>query len=274
MTVRRSGITYADFSGSDANFVIGCTPVSEGCANCYARELIERYGRDFSQVRIYPDKLKRLKTARFEERGIPFRRGPGSRPLIFPGDLGDLFHPDVPDGFIEEALLTMARRQDADWLILTKRPERMLDFSHFYNALGMACGWPPNLWPGVTVENSNTLWRIEYLVQISASVRWLSIEPLLEPIDLSAWLRCPVCGQHEWDWYKFQAGHLHSSLIDWIIVGAESGPNRRPFDENWAHSIRDQCVAVNAPFFYKQGSHRFPGHNDTLDGRQWKQFPR
>ena len=92
MTVPRSNITWTDFSGGDANFAIGCTKVSPACAHCYAEAIIKRAGRDFSEVRTYPEKLRRLQTWKFKDDGAPFRRGPGSRPLCFPVDMGDLFH--------------------------------------------------------------------------------------------------------------------------------------------------------------------------------------
>jgi protein gp37 len=121
----RSKIGYADFSGGDANFIIGCTPASAGCINCYARELIEvRQGRDFSKIRLYPEKLHRLGRTKFEENGVLFRRGPGSRPIVFPVDLGDIMHADVPQSFISDALNLMAGRDEVDWLILTKRSRR------------------------------------------------------------------------------------------------------------------------------------------------------
>lgn len=270
MTVRRSGIGYADFSGGDANFIIGCRPdesTSPACTHCYARELIQtRQGRDFSKVRLYPEKLARLARSKFKENGTPFRRGPGSRPIVFPVDLGDIMHQDVPHLFIEIALDTMAQRDDADWLILTKRPARLLEF--YPN------GWPPNIWPGVTVESQDYTWRIEHLRQVKASVRWLSIEPMLEAIRLSGYLECGICGSKEWNFVQFQTAHLHNRGMDWIVLGAESGSKRRPFDENWARDMRNQCQNAGVAFHYKQDSHRFPGRNDILDGRTWKEFPR
>jgi protein gp37 len=294
MSVRRSGVGYADFSGGDANFIIGCTSVSAGCAHCYARDLIEnRQGRDFSEVRLYPDKLKRLATARFEEKGTPFRRGPGSRPIIFPIDLSDFFHEAVPDEFRLQAIEVMASRSDADWLILTKRAGEMLVFSNRY----FAAGWPSNLWPGVTVENNATLWRASVLLAVRAKTRWISLEPMLESISLENLLGVWTDGaayqprpHDKIDLTKPHAGlpryaHLYTAAakpkgaflikrqLAWVVLGAESGPKRRPFDLDGARSVRDQCQAAGVPFFYKQGSHRFPGRNDVLDGQKWKQFP-
>jgi protein gp37 len=229
---------------------------------------MERWGRDFSQVRIYPEKLRRLARAKFEERGRPFRRGPGSRPLVFVVNMGDLFHPDVPDDFIVEAIRVMAQRDDVDWLVLTKRVDRMLYFDRVWTN----GGFPPNVWPGATMETQKMAnQRAPLFMRVRASVRWLSLEPMLEPIELF-----DVDGVISQEMVRYDLRELcyPADHIDWIVVGAESGPNRRPFDEDWARRVRDDCLAAGVPFFYKQGSHRFPGRNDVLDGRTWKQFPR
>ena len=261
MPVRRSNIGWCDFSGADLNFIIGCTPVSEGCLNCYARRIREgRQGRDFSKVQLYPEKLRRLARARFEEKGIPFRRGPGSpqslglrtkgRPIAFPVDMGDLFHPDVPDEFTLEALQVMARRDDVDWAVLTKRVERVIEFERIhlsrvqrsFQRQPLISGFPSNVWIGVTVENQKRAdERIPLLLKVRAAVRWVSVEPMLEPIDLSKYLclSWAMCELKRW----YHTGEFEPPddsippapkdgvrLIDWVIVGAESGPDRRPFD--------------------------------------------
>ena len=264
MPVKRSNIGYVDFSGGDANFVIGCTPSSPGCAHCYARRIVERGGRDFSEVRVYPEKLYRLGQAKFEEKGVPFRRGLGSRPLMFVVDMGDMFHPFVSSAFISDALDVMVGRPDVDWLVLTKRAARLLEF--YQN------GWPDNIWPGVTVENSDCLWRVDYLLQVKSDRRWVSIEPMLEEINLR-----PVLNRCRWCYPRFCTNGIHAdfphAMLAWIVVGGESGPNRRPFNPDWARAIRDQCLAAQVPFFYKQGSAHHPGRDDILDGRTWKQIP-
>lgn len=295
MPVKRSGVGYADFSGADLNFVIrgrrGDCECSPGCINCYALALLERFGRVPEHTTIYPDKLRRLRTARFEDGGRPFRRGPGSRPLLFPCDFGDLFHDLVPTEFILEALDVMAGREDCDWLILTKRIERLARIQH--DCVGEP--FPENLFIGTTTENQEMLnRRTRVLVEnVKCSVRWLSAEPALQGMDASHWLySCPNCGARLWDgnvsdwrfngmrWEHcdgYPIGHVQTepdSLIDWIAYGAESGPNRRTFFENWAWEIRDTCAPVEGTgFFYKQGSHLYPGRNRVLDGRTWDELP-
>ncbi len=246
--IKRSGIGWTDFSGGDLNFVIGCTPESEGCAHCYARVLIEgRQGRDFAKIRLYPDKLRRLAQARFEPKGEPFRRGPGSRPLAFVVDLGDLFHGGVPDEFVLEALQVMAGRPDVDWQILTKRALSALSFQAVYG--GDIWG---HAWLGFTGENQRRFdERAAAFEHVQATVRFASVEPMLGPVRLGR--------AAEW--------------LDWVIVGAESGNRRRPFELDWARSLRDECIEAGIPFFFKQGSHRWPGRLDRLDGREWKQYP-
>jgi len=244
---KRSAIGYCDYSGGDLNFVLGCTPVSAGCANCYASRIYERFGKDFSKVTIYPDKLKRL--TKWQPKP-PYKRGPGSRPLAFICDMSDLFHQDVPSLFILSAFEIMEERRDIDWLVLTKRPKRMIEvlwregwWSHGHT--------PPNVWLGVSVENENAAWRIVGLRETPAAVRWVSFEPMLGPIDPRA-LRG----------------------ISWCVIGAESGPGCRPFEKEWAWDLLDYCRDFGIPCFLKQDSGPRPGV-PLLDreGKEVKEFP-
>jgi protein gp37 len=251
MTVRRSKIGYADYSGGDANFAIGCTPISEGCANCYARALYARWGKEaiFSTVQFYPEKLARLGRTLFEPGDQPFRRGPDSNPLVFVVDLGDLFHRQVTDEQIRQAALVFTRRPDVDWLILTKRADRL----QAWTATHLPQGWPPNVWPGVTVENMSAARRIPYLQATRAQgVRWLSVEPMLESLPLPD-------------------GSLDG--IGWVVCGAESGPKRRPFAVWWAQDLYGKCEVNGVPFFGKQDSDLYPGRPLWLGGREVKQWP-
>ncbi len=256
MSVPRSKISWTDWSSGDANFVIrgrasGDCEVSPGCANCYAGAILRRNGMTPEHTTVYPDKLARLRRAKFEPGETPFRRGPGSRPLVFVADMGDLFHAAVPHLFIEEAFDVMGERVDVDWQVLTKRPERMVHFAEHY-------GWPANVWAGVSVENQAMAdERIPLLLQVPARVRFLSMEPLLERVDLRR-----TC-----------ARSLVWTGPHWIIVGGESGAKRRPFDVDWARDVRDVCRRYDLRFFYKQGAGRFPGQDDLLDGRTHKEFP-
>ncbi len=247
--LKRSTIAWTDFSGGDLNFLIGCTAASEGCANCYARRIIQdRGGRNFADITYQPAKLARLRTAQFAAGDAPFRRGPGGRPLAFVVDLGDLFHPMSPTAVLKDFLALAQARPDVDWQVLTKRAGLL----HFDLAQGTPAPLP-NLWAGVTVETQAlAARRLPELLATPAAVRFVSAEPLLEPLDLRPWL----------------AG------LDWVIVGGESGPRRRPFDLAWAADLRDQCQAAGVAFFFKQSGGLYPGTEPALDGRLWREFPR
>lgn len=283
--IKRSNITWTDYSGGDANFVIrgrtaGDCEVSPGCANCYAGAILRRNSRTPEQTTYYPDKLARL--ARWQPLDADvttYRRGRGSRPMVFVCDMGDLFHEAVPDWFILDALGAMAYRGDVDWQVLTKRPARMADIVRMYG------GWPANVWAGVTVEDQTRAdERIPLLLKVPAQVRLLSCEPLLGPLDLT---HIPYQGDTAYllDVLRGEYGNGNggtpfcfgmSSLkpVNWVIVGGESGPRRRAFDVTWARVLRDQCQAAGVAFFYKQGTALRPGQDNFLDGRLWQQFPR
>lgn len=260
--MKRSNITWTDWSGGDANFVIrgrtaGDCEVSPGCAHCYAGAILRRNGQTPEHTTVYPDKLARLARWQPVEAGTPYRRGAGSRPLVFVCDMGDLFHDAVPGGFIRDALDMMEQRADVDWQVLTKRPESMAEIARKRK------DWPVNVWAGVTVENQRTAdERIPLLLQVPSRVRFLSMEPLLGAEDIRPYLPNLEIGGAEFE-----------PWINWVIVGGESGPKRRPFSLDWARDLRDQCHAAGVAFFFKQGSGLRPGTGDVLDGQTYKQFP-
>jgi protein gp37 len=252
----RSNIGWTDYSGGPFNFVLrGSRPgeceCSPGCANCYALALRKRGGDGVAGVTTYSrDKLQKLLRLKLTEGCAPYRRGKGSRPLAFVCDMGDLFHPNVPDEFIREAFDVMRERKDVDWQILTKRPERMLGAARSWLATREWGMLPDNIWCGVTVEEQAHVARIEALARIPAW-RFVSVEPMLGPVTLGE----------------------YALPLDWVICGGESGPKRRPFDTDWARALRDECERGHVAFFYKQGSSLHPGKEDVLDGRQWKEWP-
>lgn len=183
--MKASAIGWTDYSGGDLNFVTGCTPVSEGCQHCYARAIARRFGRDFDTVVCDEEKL--LRAARRDYGHSP-KRGLGRKPMCFVCDTGDLFHEDVPIHFLQLAWQSMAYRDDVIWQVLTKRPERALDF---FNAYGYQyqLGGEPHIWLGVTAENQRTAdERIPILLDIPAAVRFVSVEPMLGPVDLDCYL--------------------------------------------------------------------------------------
>lgn len=251
-----SAIGWTDFSGGDLNFVTGCTPVSEGCANCYARRIYERFGREFSQVRFHEDKLRRLWREAFPQ--YSSKRGAPHKPMAFVVDTGDIFHPDLdaihPDGkggfFVFWAFMEVViARQDVVWQVLTKRADRMHVIVKQWREC-MASELPPNLWLGVTAETQRCAdERIPLLLDTPAAVRFVSVEPMLGPVDMA---RVPGFNK---------AGQAGIDLLRnwWVIAGAESGPKRRPFCPQWAVRLYEQCQNARVPFFGKQDSAARPG---------------
>ena len=225
------------------NPVRGCTKVSPGCKHCYAERFAERFrgieGHPFGQgfdLRLVPEKL-----------GEPLR---WSEPkMIFVNSMSDLFHPGVPDSFIEQVTKTMQVAKWHTYQVLTKRSERLRE---------LLCGplqdaaREPHIWWGVSVEDRKYgLPRIADLQAAPATIRFLSVEPLLE--DLGA---LPLEG------------------ISWVIVGGESGPGARPMEEAWVLSILEQCEAAGVPFFFKQwGGVRKKAAGRKLRGLTHDGFP-
>ncbi len=230
-----SGIEWTDATW---NPVTGCTKVSPGCKHCYAERLAlrlramgsVRYRNGFA-VTLHPDQLT-----------LPLRWRQPKR--IFVNSMSDLFHEAIPDDFIRRAFHVMRQAHWHTFQVLTKRSERLAK-------LGRNLPWPANVWQGVSVETARYTWRITHLRQVPATVRFLSVEPLLGPI-----LALPLEGIH------------------WVIAGGESGGGRRQMAPEWARQIRDQCLAAGVPFFFKQWGGRTPKSlGRVLDGRTWDEMP-
>jgi len=272
-----SKIRWTDYSGGVLNFASGCTPVSEGCANCYAKAIADRWGRSFEPTWDRA-KLSKLATLRFAEYSP--KRGAPHRPMAFVCDTGDLFHEDIPDKVIGDFVDVCCARDDVIWQVLTKRPRRMHSlFNRWFE-------WEPapeNIWLGVSVENQRAAEeRVPVLLRVNAALRFVSVEPMLEQIDLERYL----VGWHE-DVEPRVVGECGGELIvvpqqiqvqdpslAWVICGGESGPNRRPFDIAWALRLYEQSRDHGVPFFFKQGSNRFPGRDDRLpEGGEVKEWP-
>jgi protein gp37 len=158
--------------------------------------------------------------------------------------MSDLFHNDIPISFIRKVFDVMERAHWHRFQILTKRAERLSELASLLN-------WSENIWIGVTVENCSCSKRIDYLRNIPAAVRFLSLEPLLEPLP-----------------------NMDLSDIDWVIVGGESGPGARPMKEEWVLEIKRQCVKYNVPFFFKQwGGVRKKKNGRILLNKTWDEMP-
>jgi protein gp37 len=222
------------------NPVTGCTSVSPGCRNCYARRMATRlqamgqarYAHGF-EVTEHPEALVESLVS-----------NPGRRPrLVFACSMGDLFHPAVSVGFIKDVLLRMELASNHTFQLLTKRPERAAE-------LASPLAWPRNLWLGTSIESADYLGRIDPLLRIPVEIHFLSLEPLLGPIP-----NLPLAG------------------IDWVICGGETGAGRRPMEPEWPRQVRDQCVAAGVPFFFKRWGHLRGPAAHQLDGRTWTERP-
>lgn len=237
------------------NPVTGCTKVSEGCRHCYALTFAERWrgtpGHYFENgfdVQLRPNKLDE-----------PMR---WKRPRkIFVNSMSDLFHKDIPDDYIRQVFDVMAQTPQHTYQVLTKRPERMMEFVNGYNPENLAPHPLPNVWLGTSVENQKAAdERIPFLLETPAAVKFLSCEPLLGPLDFRK-----VPG--------FNRRDLNLSNW-WIIVGGESGNGARPMEADWARSIRDQCKIAGVPFFFKQwGGVNKATAGRELDGRTYDEMP-
>ncbi|MEM7737642.1 MAG: phage Gp37/Gp68 family protein [Deinococcota bacterium] len=216
--------TSIEWTDETWNPVVGCTKVSQGCKNCYAKTLHDKRhkayldGKQMPKQYAEPFETIQLKPERLEQ---PLHwRNPRK---IFVNSVSDLFHEQVPFEFIDRVFAIMAATPKHTYQILTKRPERM----HLY--LRNLYKKPlPNVWLGTSVENQDVIHRIDELRQVPAVLRFLSCEPLLGPLELD----------------------LHD--IHWVIVGGESGKDARPMHPDWARAIRDQCIEADVPFFFKQ----------------------
>jgi protein gp37 len=256
------------------NPVTGCTKVSPGCDHCYAETFAERWrgtpGHHFENgfdVTLRPERLDQ-----------PMR---WKRPRrIFVNSMSDLFHNDIPDEFIARVFGVMAQAHWHTFQVLTKRHGRMrslLNSAAFHERIQVAVdrmyddpdeqyigdGWPfRNVWTGVSVEDQK--WadiRIPALLDTPASVRWISAEPLLGPIDLTDWL-WKTGGEY---------GEASRTLsLDWTVVGGESGPGARPMHPQWARDLRDQCVAAGVSYLYKQSGQYAPVVDQPRPGDLWQ----
>ena len=225
------------------NPVTGCTKVGPGCDHCYAERFAERFrgvkGHPFEfgfDLILKPERLKQPIGWRKPRR-------------VFVNSMSDLFHKDVPISFIDEVFDTMEQANWHQFQLLTKRSSLMRNYiNRRYGASG-SC--PDHIWLGVSVENRDKSKRIDHLRHTQASVRFLSVEPLLGAL-----------------------GPVSLLGIHWVIVGGESGPGARPMEEAWAIEVRDQCLDQGVPFFFKQwGGIRPKSGGRLLEGREWNEYP-
>jgi protein gp37 len=241
--------TTIEWTSATWNAMTGCTQISDGCDHCYAKTLADRKLRDLylSKPPIKDTAGNRLDpfAPRFWEERLtqPLRWKTPMR--IFVNSMSDVFHAQFPLELIRRLFEVM---HEADWhqfQVLTKRPERAL-------RLADELPWGPNVWIGTSIEDMNVARRADALREITqASVRFISAEPLLGPLD-----------------------DLNLEGIDWVIGGGESGVGFRPCRPEWATNLRDRCVGRGVAFFWKQWGGRTPkAGGRLLDGRFWDEYP-
>jgi len=229
------------------NPVTGCNRISAGCDNCYALTLAKR--------------LKAMGSPKYQLDGDEQTSGPGfgvtvhaaslaepyrwtSPRTVFVNSMSDLFHARVPLDFIRKVFAVMADTPGHTYQVLTKRSTRL-------RRLAGSLDWPSNVWIGVSVENSDALFRVDDLRAVPAAVRFLSCEPLIGSL----------------------AG-LELDAIGWVIAGGESGHGYRPVNIDWIREIRDSCKSASVPFFFKQwGGRTSKALGRELDGRIWDEMP-
>ncbi len=226
---------------------IGCTKVSGGCVNCYAETLMDtRYKR----VQWGINGTRSRTSANYWRQPLAWNQAAESaerRPRVFCASLADVFEDRAElEPWRTELLILIEQTRNLDWLILTKRPKnvkRMIMFAGYDPEVYLHRN--PHVWIGVSVEDQQRAdERIPLLLDIPARVRFLSMEPLLGPVDLAergrGWL------------FVNELANGNRTGIHWVIVGGESGHNARPMHPDWARLIRDQCRAASVPFFMKQ----------------------
>jgi protein gp37 len=164
--------------------------------------------------------------------------------MIFVNSMSDIFHDDIPLQFLQKVFDTMRDTPQHTYQVLTKRAENL-------ERCATSLPWPINVWTGVSVENVDFAWRIDHLRRTPAAIKFVSLEPLLGPLD-----------------------NLNLSGIDWAIAGGESGPGARHMEGGWVRSIRDQCVQAGVAFHFKQwGGINKKRTGRLLDGRVWSEWP-
>ncbi|MFB9865630.1 DUF5131 family protein [Rufibacter immobilis] len=210
------------------NPTTGCDKISAGCKFCYAEVMSKRLQamgqekyRNCFDLTLHETEL---------ERPYSWKKPK----VVFVNSMSDLFHKDVPLSFIQKVFNVMADCPQHTFQVLTKRADILAKYSPYLN-------WAPNIWMGVSVEDNRVIERIDYLRNTEAFIKFLSLEPLIGPLE-----------------------NLNLQKIDWVIVGGESGRKARPMPKEWVLSIKNQCENAGTAFFFKQ----WGGKNKKLSGRE------
>ena len=227
-----------EWTESTWNPITGCTKISPGCKFCYAERMAKRLKAMGSAN--YENGFKLTLQDHVVELPLTWKKPQ----TIFVNSMSDLFHKNVPFAFIQRIFDVMNKAYWHKFQVLTKRSDILLKYKSKLN-------WTENIWMGVSVENDDYTYRIDDLRNTDAKTKFLSVEPLIGPIN-----------------------KLDLNNIDWVIVGGESGPGARLLKEEWVIDIKDKCIEQNVPFFFKQwGGVQKNKAGRLLQGKTWSQMP-
>lgn len=317
----RTQIEWTEYSW---NPITGCAPVSEGCEHCYAQRMAKRLAGRYGYPADEPFKVN----LHLERTTEPLRWKKPRR--VFVCSMGDPFHPDVPDEWLDQifgvmlAFRVLANMPDHTFMVLTKRPARMKRYfterepvelikswakaapiftddpnvtfedavysatCHDWDENGRNSSgseykpwgyidklWPlPNVWLGATAENqARADERIPILLQIPAAVRFVSVEPMLGPVNLEQYLGLRLVDNTDPFWEKTFAKKVERG-IDWVICGGETGPGARPMHPDWVRSLRDQCQAAGVPLYFKSWGDWIPSYEAGQRSEEKDQYGR
>ncbi|MHB8467664.1 MAG: DUF5131 family protein [Acidimicrobiales bacterium] len=229
------------------NPTTGCDRTSPGCDHCYALTLANRL-KAMGQPKYQNDGDPRTSGLGFgltlHPSALDLPRGWASPRIVFVNSMSDLFHEAVPLDFIRRVFSVVRETPQHTYQVLTKRSRRLRDVAGRLD-------WPDNLWMGVSIESARYSFRADHLRSDPAAVRFVSVEPMLDAVN-----------------------RLSLDDIDWVIVGGESGPRARPLEVAWVRHLRDRCVELGVPFFFKQWGGRTPkAGGRLLDGVTWDEMP-
>ena len=278
--------TKIDWCDSTCNPAMGCDGCELSGGHCYAEQLCKRHAGQAG----WPKKFSRPELVSAEKRMAGALAWPdltgtdradkpwlnGMPRLVFLCDLADPFSESISADARTHWLTRASGEMLASrhvWLLLTKRPHIMRRYVRWW--CEQHCeNWPENIWLGTSVTRADTAWRIAELLQIHAAVRFVSLEPLLGPVDLDRLPAPEGCGpclhysalrEHADD----NSYYLPPTLLDWVIAGGESGASARPSHPDWFRGLRDQCAAAGVPFFFKQwGEYRPTGYPSLGRGQR------
>lgn len=305
--------TKIEWADMTINPVVGCSHCSPGCDNCYAERFAARLARNPKTAEKYKGVVdengKWTGTVNLHMDGCLHAATVTRKPKrFFIGSMTDIFHENIPDEEIRSLFLSMTivPNDFSTYMVLTKRPHRA---RAVLEDMLISCPELHRVWLGVTVCNqAEANEKIPVLLQTPAAVRFVSVEPMLEAVDLRGNLCHWTCPDGSGSWFSPVPGKVHHRLLDWVICGGETGPGARPMHPDWVRGLRDQCQGARVPFFFKSWGEWvtenqspedivLPGHSTIphgwkgrkyeesvyrvgkrragrlLDGRTWDKFP-